>query len=319
MHYGIRRYEAAQRLLWFVFFLLCLAVAYPVATLWLHAHASCALNPQATKPAALKSCQFWSQLGWTQVDPLGRIIVYLIWVAVLFLIGHIVWLLTQYVGKHLVKNLFKAHIQDSSGRPKPVAEKPVANPGKLFPTEILLQEINHRPYQLLFLPFKRLRLMLANPQDILSAEALLDKERRIMETDWQLLWSSWAPFRWLMWLLPVLALLQTSWIFYVYLGPVLRGQQDMPDLLIPFALSLLPLAQVIVLCVVLNLLSGLLNRLENHYLSNLEGMFYDKLVSRVPFQSSDTVILLQALQRHFQEMQAVLRRLENAVSGGKHL
>ena len=318
MEYGIRRYEATQRLLWFLFFLLCLAIAYPLSSLWLQGQANCTVNPEATKPEALKSCLFWFQLFWTQVAPLGRIIVYLIWVALLFLAGHLLWLLTQVVGKYLVKNLFKEHIQKSSGRPKPAPDGPIDNPGKLFPSEVLLREIDRRPYQFLFLPFKRLRLMLTNPQDFFSAEELMDKERRIVETDWQLLWTSWLPFRWLVWLLPVLALLQASWIFYLHLEPALSGQQELPDMLVPFAISLMPLVQVIVLCVVLSLASGLLKRLENLYLSNLDGMFYDKLLSRMPFQSSDTVIVLEALQRHFQEMQAVLRRLENALSGDKH-
>lgn len=309
MEYSIRRYEAVQRLVWFVFFLVCLGVAYPVAGMY-QSSCSGAAVLASIQPEVIKKPEFWAQRYWLCVEPLGSVILYLFWVAVLFLAGKFVWLLLQYVGRHLVKTMLGQTIQNSSARPKPDLENLSANRQKLFPVELLLNKVRGFPLGFLFHPFQRLRLMLTNPHDVLSSEDLTEKERRVVEIDAQVYWSSWVPFRWLLWFLPLLALAQTCWLFYLQLAPALSIQIEIEDLLGPLLASLLPVAQIIVVVIIFNLVSALVRRLEDLYLSNVDALFYDQFVSRVPFQSSDTPVILEALQKHFKELHAILRRLE---------
>jgi hypothetical protein len=98
------------------------------------------------------------------------------------------------------------------------------------------------------------------------------------------------------------------------LQPALSGQKDLQDLLGPILTSLLPLVQLVIATVVLSLASGLLKRFENLYLSSVDGMLYDQFLSRLPFQSSDTLIILEAMERQFRELRALLKRLEQSRS-----
>jgi len=309
MEYTLRRYEAIQRLVWFVFFLVCLGVAYPLSNFYQVNYQGTAVVA-SVNPEILKTPQFWAQRYWLGLDPLGKIILYLFWVACLFLIGKIVWLFVQYLGKYLVKLVLSETIINVPGRSKPNIDDISNQSRKLFSAETLTKKMKSIPLRFLFHPFQRLRLMLAHSHRILSSEDLIEKERRVVETDWQVLWSSWAPFRWLLWLLPLLAFIQTCWLFYLQLLPALTAQKEINDLFGALMASLLPVAQVIVVVIMLNLVSGLLKRIENLYLSNVDALFYDQLLSRVPFQSSDTVVILEALQRHFKELQTMLRRVE---------
>jgi len=49
---------------------------------------------------------------------------------------------------------------------------------------------------------------------------------------------------------------------------------------------------------------------ESLYLANLDASFYDQMLSELPIRSSDTLLILQSLQRHFRELQVALKRLE---------
>jgi len=309
MEYSIRRYEAVQRLFWFLFFLVCLGVAYPVAGRYQDTYSGSAVLA-SIKPEVIMTPEFWAQRYWLGVDPLGKVILYLFWVGVLFLAGKAAWLLLQYAGKHLVKSMLVQTLKDSSIRPKPDLEYLAANRQRLFPVESLTNKVGGFPLRFLFHPYQRLRLMLANPHDVLSSDELTEKERRVVEVEWQVHWSSWAPLRWLLWILPLLALAQTGWLFYLQLLPALSAQTEIEDLLGPLLASLLPVAQIVVVVIIFNLASGLLRRLENLYLSNVDALFYDQFVSRVPFQSSDTPVILEALQKHFEEIHAILRSME---------
>jgi hypothetical protein len=42
----------------------------------------------------------------------------------------------------------------------------------------------------------------------------------------------------------------------------------------------------------------------------VDDLLYEHFLSRLPFQSSDTVVLLEALKHHFLELQLLIRRLE---------
>jgi hypothetical protein len=313
MEYGLRRYEAAQRLLWFLFFLLCLAIAYPVAKGY-----GLDCFGLSTRPGPLladvKSTAFWMQCQWLRTQPLGTFTAYIIWVALLFLGGRFAWLLLQLVGKHLVRSLLTTNLTRGEGRPKFAHKASSADLERSFPSELLFRKVNHLPLQLLFHPFQRLRLMLPNPGGPPSSEDLVERERRIVETDWHILWSSWTPYRWLIWLLPILGLAQALWLLYSHLQPALSGQKDLQDLLGPILTSLLPLVQLVIATVVLSLASGLLKRFENLYLSSVDGMLYDQFLSRLPFQSSDTLIILEAMERQFQELRSLLKRFEQSRS-----
>jgi hypothetical protein len=315
MEYGLRRYEAVQRLLWFLFFLLCLALAYPFGrshhvTSMVLASGSPLLDP--------KSSSFWIQTNWlADGSAVGFAIVYLVWVQIVFLVGRALWLIVQYGAEVFVKNMLDSTVSKSEVHSRALLGQVSANVEKVFPVDILTRKMGGIPLGFLLHPFQRLRMMVSNPHGTLSAEELSEKERRIVETDWQILWTSWAPFRWILWVLPLLALIQTSLMLSVQVGPILTGRKELQDILAPMFASLVPVVQIIALAIVFNLLSGLMKRLENLYLSNLDTLFYDRFLSRLPFQSSDTVILLDAMQKHFHELHDLLRRLEQTLPATK--
>jgi hypothetical protein len=317
MEFSLRRYEAVQRLFWFVFFLLCLGIAYPLTQLFYESYRGIAVIA-SVDPQVLKTSEFWAQRYWLGVSPFGKLILYLLWVALLFLAGKFLWLLVQHVGKRLMESMLKHNMNHSASRPQQLGDGVSSNPKKLTLTEPLLRKVREFPLAFLFHPFQRLRSILSTTQEVLSAGELTEKERRIVEIDWQVFWSSWAPFRWLLWLLPLLALLQTFWLIYLQLAPAIAEQKEIDSVLGPVLASLLPIGQVIVIVVVLNLVSGLFKRLENLYLSGIDALLYEQFLSKVPFQSGDTLVILNALQRHFKELQSMLRRMEAAKNVGKN-
>ncbi len=318
MEYGLRRYEAMQRLLWFLFFLFSMAIAYPMARSYQSALPALPVPAGSFQTEFLKSKAFWTQLHWIKSDSiLSFLIIFLIYTAIVFLAGRLVWLLIQYVGKFFVKRMLVANIPQGHGRPRPTLEGFSGSLERLFPAELLLKKASRFPLPILFHPFQRLRLMLIKPGGAISSEEMLEMERRIVETDWQVLWGSWTPFRWLLWVLPLLAILQTSWMFYVALQPALEGHMDLNELFGPVLHSFLPLAQIIGVAIILNLAAGLFKRIENLYLSGVDALLYDQFLSRLPFQSSDTLIILEAMQKHFMELQNIMRRMERSVGPEK--
>lgn len=312
MEYGLRHYEAVQRLFWFVFFLVCVAIAHPVAKSYI---AGIAVLPP---PAAgvhfdpLKNTAFWFQLEWLRKESLlGFVIAYLGWAAVLFLAGRVVWLLVQVVGELLVKRILTATVKSQPIRVKSTFSNSPANWERLFPAETLLRKVNRLPLSLIFHPFQRLRLMVGNPANPLSSQDLIERERRIVEADWQVFSGSWAPYRWLLWPLPVLALLQAVWLLYIQLQPALAGQRELlAETFHSLIGNVVPVAQVSALAIALHLSGGLIRRIEELYLSNVDDLLYDHFLSRLPFQSSDTVVLLEALKHHFLELQQLIRKLD---------
>lgn len=311
MEYGLRHYEAVQRLFWFLFFLACMAIAHPVAKSYLagFAHLPPPQAPVAFDP--LKSTAFWFQLDWLRRETLlGFVIVFLGWVAVLFLAGRAAWLLVQIVGELLVKRILTSTLKSHSIRAKSTFSSSPTNWERLFPAEALLAKVGRFPLPLLFHPFQRLRLMVGNPVNPISAQDMIERERRIVEADWQVFSGSWAPFRWLLWPLPLLALLQSVWLFYIQLQPALTGQRELMETFHSLIGNLVPVAQVGALAIVFHLTAGLIRRLEELYLSNVDDLLYEHLLSRLPFQSSDTLVLLEALKHHFLELQQLIRRLE---------
>ncbi|MCK8603996.1 hypothetical protein [Desulfoferrobacter suflitae] len=317
MHYTLRRYEAIQRLFWFILFLVCLGFAYPLCNLYQVKYQGAAVLA-SVHPEVLKTRQFWTQSYWLGLDPVGGIVLYLLWVVALFLFGKTAWLLVQYLGKYLVKVLLKQTVKNVPGKPKVNFADFSGQSHSAFPTDMLMEKLQSVRLRFLFHAFQRLRLILTHSHRTLSSEDMTEKERRVVETDWQILWASWTPFRWLLWSLPLLAFVQTCWLFYLELLPALTAQKEINDSLGPLTASLLPIAQVIVVVIALSLVSGLLQRMENLYLSNVDALFYDHLLSRVPFQSSDTVVILEAMQKHFKQLHTMLEQLRAASNNATH-
>jgi hypothetical protein len=318
MEYGLRRYEATQRLLWFLFFLACLGIAYLTVPMPPQAPPQASPMSPAFQPELFKSVGFWFDLRGLRVEPFGRVMIYLVWASFLFLLGRLLGLIVQYAGKLYVLGLLGANLKrPDEDRTAPAQAGRSARPEANLPVLLLLKKTDNILLQLVFHPLRRLRVLLTNPQRSFSAEGLSEKERRLAEMDWEILLGSWTPFRWLLRFLPVLAVIQTVWLLQPPLQSALSGQKDLQELL-GFAFNaLLPLIQMIFLTVILSLASGLLKRIDSFYLSGVDALFYDRFLTRLPFQSSDTPILIEMLHKNFQELNTALRRLERAVAAGK--
>ncbi|MGV8074228.1 MAG: hypothetical protein AB2L11_06715 [Syntrophobacteraceae bacterium] len=314
MEYGLRRYEAVQRLLWFLSFLLCMFFAYPFAKSYRSSPVAGAITNSGPEAEVFKSSAFWTSLDWLQGDSLLTFaIVYLVWIAILFLAGKIIWLLTQHVGKNFAKSLLTTHIRKQSTLAGQPSNSLSPNFNRLFPTDLLLRKVSIFPASFLFHSYQRLRLMLGGARETPASEELMERERRVVETDWQILVSTWTPFRWIIWCLPVLGLLETSRLLHHHLQPLIAGQRELLDIFGPLAGSFVPVVQTITATIVFTLISGLQKRLETLYLSGVDALFYDQFLSKLPFQSGDTVILLEAIQRQFQDLHNVLRRIERSI------
>ncbi len=190
------------------------------------------------------------------------------------------------------------------------------------------------PLRFVLHPFVRLWLMLSGFQKNVSSEDLFEKERRLVEADWQTLHGSWGPYRCLFWALPILGLAQTALLLVALfnaafsgLGPVpqkealevakpllnLSPQKEILDAVKPTLNLLLPLIQAAGVAVFFRLAFTLLRYFEELYLSNLDAFIYDRLLSRLPPRSGDTVFILETLQWQFKDLQTAIKNLENKV------
>lgn len=352
MEYGLRRYEAIQRLVWFVFFLLCLAVAnftqtesgYPTAAnaqlkdlrnprFWTGLQGILPAPPQAEvskgrldqsepvpgldikkqaqppadrkTPPSGKPVESESQ---RDIEGIGRFMVFLIRAGAVFLAGKLIWLLVQHVARfgliYVMSENAKSPENADSGNKKTISPK------SMLMRQVLLEKIRKIPLYFVFHPFQRLRLMLSGSQKSVSSEELIEKERRIVDTDWQILYNSWGPLRWLFWILPMLALAQTAWLILQQVHLASANQKEIIDSIQSIPVLFLPLAQIVGVVIFFKMAAGLLRRMEELYLSNLDALVFDRLLSKLPFQSSDTLIILEALQHQFDDLHAALKRIE---------
>jgi len=53
-----------------------------------------------------------------------------------------------------------------------------------------------------------------------------------------------------------------------------------------------------------------MTRLEGLYLANLDASLFDQMLSELPIRSSDTLLILESLHKHFRDLQAALKHLE---------
>ena len=309
MEYGLRRYEATQRLWWFVFFIVCLGAAYPATGLYFDSHPRVSFPDLKVQVDSFKTAGYWFQLRWLGMEPFGFQTLYLIWAGFLFLCGRVLWLPVQYAGKFIVGGIFDS-VPAGASTGKLSVEGGASRQERPLPARLLAGRVEKISLKFLLHPVLRLRLMLAGSQGVLSSEELLEKERRIVDADWHILHGSWAPFRWLIGFIPLMGLVQAVWLFYKYLIPSCAGQKDLQDIISAVFSGLLPLAPSVTVFIVFKLASSLLSKVENLYLAGLDAFFYDRLLSRVSYRNGDTVVVLDALQKGFQEMYSSLKRIE---------
>jgi len=141
-------------------------------------------------------------------------------------------------------------------------------------------------------------------------DGLLERQQRLSDMDRQMFKSSWTAFRWVLRLLPLLAALQSFWLVYSETLLFLGKQSELEQFANAFWPAMLPVVQLTALAVLLGLASAFMNRVENLYLANLDASLFDQMLSELPIRSSDTLLILESLQKHFRELQGTLKRLE---------
>jgi hypothetical protein len=309
MDHGLAQYEARERLLWFMFLLACLLMAFPVV--WIHLTGVPRTPVVAATSETLKSYGFWSQRHWMHVGPLGKVLAYLAWVAILFILARFVWLIAQFIGKSSLlsslREMMSAMKSRQTAKPSDSSTEVQNKPYAGF--ALMVSRLNH-PLRFLFHAFRRAQHTLSSTAGMPFTDGLLERQQRLSDMDREIFKSSWTAFRWILILLPILAALQSFWLIYSETQLFLGKQSELEQFVNAFWPAMLPLVQLTVLVVFLGLGFAFLNRVESLYLANLDASFYDQMLSELPIRSSDTLLILQSLQRHFRELQAALKRLE---------
>jgi hypothetical protein len=257
-------------------------------------------------------------------------LLFIIRAGIIFLELRLLWLVVQYAGRYLLQ-LFMSESEDPGAINPGLAR---TKPESLFSVQVLVAKIRRNPLSFVLHPFIRLRLMLSGFQKNVSSEELFEKERRVVEADWRILDGSWGPYRCLFWVLPILGLAQTALLLIGQFNVASSGfafipqkealdaakplvgftaQKEILDTIKPTLNLLLPLIQAAGMAVFFQLASTLLRYFEELYLSNLDSFIYDRLLSRLPLRSNDTILILETLQQQFRDLQASLRSLEKKV------
>ena len=252
MSYGLRRYETFHRLWWFVFFFLCLFLAWtsdsftpvprqsPVlkdlgkADFWTGLegigmtspnpeHSSGkqdqpdkGANPQTGKSTSPDKSKQPSQPSAGQDD--SRDNIKLVSGMLLFIIrAGIIFLelrLLWLVVQYAGRYLLQLFISGNGDH------------GRLSPE---FAGISRNPMSFFLHPFIRLRLLLSGFQKNGSAEELFEKERRVVEADRSILYGSWWPYRCLFWVLPILGLAQTALLLITQFNVTSSGFAYLPQ------------------------------------------------------------------------------------------
>ncbi len=285
-------------------------------------------NPDKTRqPSGPPAVQDDSQHN---VALVSGMLVFIIRAGIIFLELRLLWLVVQYAGRYLLQ-LFMSESEDRGPLNPELAG---TRPESLLSVQVLAAKIRRSPLSFVLHPFIRLRLMLSGFQKNVSSEELFEKERRVVESDWRILDGSWGPYRCLFWVLPLLGLAQTALLLIAQFNVASSGfafvpqkealeaakpfanfsaQKEILDAIKPTLNLLLPLIQAAGLAVFFQLAATLLRFFEELYLSNLDSFIYDRLLSRLPFRSNDTILILETLQQQFRELQTALKTLENKV------
>jgi hypothetical protein len=309
MDHGLSQYEARERLLWFLFLLLCALLALPAV--WLHLAGVPRTPVIATTSEALKTYGFWAQRHWMHVGPLGKVLAYLAWVAILFILTRFLWLIAQFIGKSSLLRDLREMMSSLKSRQtaKPWDSTTDAQKKPYAGFALMVSRLNH-PLRFLLHAFRRAQYTLSSTPGIPFTDGLLERQQRLSDMDRQIFKSSWTAFRWILRLLPILAALQSFWLIYSETQLFLGKESELEQFANAFWPAMLPLVQLTALAVFLGLAYAFLNRLEGLYLANLDASLYDQMLSELPIRSSDTLLILNSLQKHFRELQVTLKRLE---------
>jgi len=316
MDHGLTQYEARERLLWFLFLLVCLLMAFPAV--WIHLAGVPRTPVIATTSEALKSCAYWSQRHWMHVGPLGKAMAYLSWVAILFILARFFWLMAQFIGKSFLLRSLRELMSSLKSRQTAKSWDSTTEVQKKAYTgfALLVSRLNH-PLRFLLHAFRRAQYTLSAAPGMPFTDGLRDRQQRLSAVDRQIFKSSWTAFRWILRLLPILAVLQSFWLIYSETQLFLGKESELEQFANAFWPAMLPLVQLTALAVFLGLAFAFLHRLENLYLANLDASLYDQMLSELPIRSSDTLLILESLQKHFRELQAALNRLELEIKNKK--
>ncbi len=251
----------------------------------------------------------------------GSALLFLIRAGVIFLLLRLVWLVVQYGSRYLLQ-LFMSEIKgfDPAGKG---AESALA-------VQALDARIRRSVASYVLHPFLRFKLTLSGFHANVSPESVLEKERRAVEADWRIMYGSWGPYRCLVWILPILGLAQTVLLLVSQLsglGPASQKaalsavkplmdssiQKQILETAKPVLSLLLPLIQAVGVAFFLQIGSTILRSFEELYLSSLDALIYDRLLSRLPVKGGgDAAVIVEALHRQFREFGAALARLEKA-------
>jgi hypothetical protein len=352
MSYGLRRYETLHRLWWLVFFLLCLFLADFLPSFTSDAQRRPVLSD-------LGQLDFWTGLHGVAITSAGHAysrapraatdeesqpgeeparqnglndsivmvsgaLLFFIRTLVIFLVLRLVWLAVQYAGRYLLQLLMSEIKGFETSDHGPVG----TGAESLLPVRVLDDRIRRSVASYVLHPFIRLRLALSGFKANVSPENVLEKERRAVEADWRIIYGSWSPYRFLVWILPLLGLAQTVLLLVALFSGIDPGHPkeavnaakpllDSPipkqilETVKPTLSLLLPLIQAVGVAFFLQIASTLTRYLDDLYLSGLDAFLYDRLLSRLPVKGgNDAVVLLEALQRQFREFGTVLARLE---------
>jgi len=316
MDHGLTQYEARERFLWFLFLLVCLLMALPAV--WLHLAGVPRTPVIATTSEALKSYAYWSQRHWMHVGPLGKLLAYLAWVAILFILTRFLWLIAQFIGKGSLLRSLREMMSSLKSRQtaKPWDSTTDAQKKPYAGFALMVSRLNH-PSRFLLHAFRRAQYTLSSTPGIPFTDGLLERQQRLSDMDRQIFKSSWTAFRWILRLLPILAALQSFWLIYSETQLFLGKESELEQFANAFWPAMLPLVQLTALAVFLGLAYAFLNRLEGLYLANLDASLYDQMLSELPIRSSDTLLILNSLQKHFRELQVTLKRLELEIKDKK--
>ena len=372
MSYGLRRYETLHRLWWFVFFFLCLFLArysdsfthvprqgpqlrdIGKAAFWTGLQGIGMTSPspersrvkqdqpdKGAKPQTGKSTgpdqkkqasepSAGQDDSRDNIELVSRMLLFIIRAGIIFLELRLLWLVVQYAGRYLLQMFMSESEGSGSFNPEVAGTRPQSP----LSAQVLVAKITRSPLSFVLHPFIRLRLMLTGFQKNVSSEELFEKERRVVEADWRILYGSWGPYRCLFWVLPILGLTQTALLLVAQFNVASSGfallpqkealeaakpmvsftvQKEIFDTIKPTLNLLLPLIQAAGMAVFFQLASTLLRYFEELYLSNLDSFIYDRLLSKLPIRSHDTVLILETLQQQFRDLQAALKSLENKV------
>ncbi|ROQ89597.1 hypothetical protein [Desulfosoma caldarium] len=314
MEYGIRRYESTQRLWWFAFLLMCLAAGFPFSA-QLRSAFSPSLPHGSLKPQeALQRVDFWLSAPWANQGLLGLVIFYLFGVLCACLMLRALWLLVQVWGTFLVARSLRRHVKsDASGKNSGRADWFEDNAPHVLSLMALARDASRLPWSLFSLAHKRLRLLVFDGRGTPSSNEMVHREQRLEGLDWHLVLSSWDAFRSISRALPLLGFVQSCWVFYLWLQPVIDGALDAASNAVVGIASLLALVHTVAATLVFGLGFGFLSRLERLYLSRLDGLFYDQLLSRMPLHNADTLVILKTLSTYFRKLQERIKRLEEAL------